>query len=165
MTIMDLQKHVENACTNSSYVFQNEEQFRYALVKELEKAYPQVVVQKLENNPNPNANEKYIYIDIMVKENDNEYVFIELKYGTIGALDNDLNYPSPSPNKIPDNNTSNRKNGFEENVDRLSKIVKTSNKNVQGFAVLLINHNYSTLSTTFTTSINGTKFYCYIQQA
>lgn len=162
MNIAILETYIKNACANSSFIFQNEEQFRYALTNELEKAYKQVVVQKLEVDPKTKKN---IYIDIVVKENENEYDLIELKYGTVGGVNNNLVFPLPSPDKIPNNNPSYRKKGFDEDIARLKSIVNSYNGKVQGFAVLLTNHKYTTLSYQFQVPINKTDFYCYIIQA
>ncbi len=164
MRIDDLKKHVEKAC-ESDYVFQNEEQFRYALVKELENAYQKrVIVQKLEIDP---TNNEYIYIDIVIKENENEYDFIELKYGTVGTLKNDLISLSPTP--IPDNNSSYRKTAFKKDVDRLNELKQAYDERgvvINGFVVLLINHDYKnklSADDTFSVAINRTDFTCFIE--
>ena len=158
MNINELRKYVENVCQNSAYVFQNEEQFRYALAKALESKGQKVVVQKLEIDPISN---KYIYVDIVVEANDGSYDFVELKYGKKNDLKNNLVCLS-NASFIPNN--GDRKKGFEADKTRLKGIVDAYNGKVRGFVVLLTNRNYRALTPLFEPLINNVKFNCYIEQ-
>ncbi|MBR2974791.1 MAG: hypothetical protein IKC47_03515 [Clostridia bacterium] len=147
-----LEKYVEAVCKQAQYVFQNEEQFRYALVEMLKhgcntphklQAYDNVYVEVPFENPGVTSKGKYVYVDIVVEVEENKYTLIELKYGTKGKVKNDLKGVNKLEN-IPNNVISKRIEGYKKDKIKLKDLLDANNrvnepKRFNGFAILLVN--------------------------
>ena len=113
MTINDIQICLNN-CLKSSYVFENEAQFRDALVEELRRSRKNYDI-KIEVHFEYNK-KKYLCFDIVAKENNTGAIkVVELKY-----YKNDYNQSNILDKSFNiTNNFTRRISGYNKDIDRI----------------------------------------------